>query len=52
MVGHGKIFKIEVLRWRKNAIFRFDFANAVLYKRAMLLIFYAECTESVLGILP
>ena len=34
------------------AIFRFCFAITVLHKRAVLLIFCTECTESLLDILP
>ena len=36
MVGPEKIFKMEVLRWMEDAIFRLDFANTVIHKRAML----------------
>ena len=47
MVEPGKSFKIEVLRWMKNAFLNLVFAN----DRAIVLIFRAEFTEPVLDIL-
>ena len=46
-----KIFEMKALRWLENAAFRLDFANTAIHKRAMLLIFYTDYTESVLNIL-
>ena len=45
---HGKIFKMEDLRRRGNAILNLTFEN----NSAILLIVSAEFTESVLDILP
>jgi len=42
------IFKIKVFGLLENAILGLVFANTVFYKRATLLIFEAEFTESVL----
>ena len=47
MAGLGKSFKIEVIRWLDNAILNSGFAN----RRANLLIFQAEFTESMLDTL-
>ena len=38
MVGPGKNFKMKVLRRLENTILRLAFVNAVLHKRAILLI--------------
>ena len=42
---------MEVLRWPENAILTLVFVNKVFHMKAMLLIFYAEYTKSVLDIL-
>ena len=46
-----KTFKMKVLLWLENTNYKLAFANTVFHKRAMLLIFYAEYTKSVLEIL-
>jgi len=48
MVGPKETFKIKVFGLLENAILGLVFANTVFYKRATLLIFEAEFTESVL----
>ena len=47
MSGPGTVFKREVLRRPKNAMLSMVFTN----NRAILLIFYAKFTESILEIL-
>ena len=46
-----KICKMKVPRRLKKAILRLAFANTVFHKRTILLISFAEFTESALGIL-
>ena len=49
MVGLAeKNFEIKAVRWLENAILKLDVANTVFHKRAILLIFEAEFTESIL----
>ena len=52
MVGPRENFsKLRFSEGLKNAILRLEFTNTIFHKRAMLLIFYAEYTASVLEIL-
>ena len=44
-----KVFKIKVIQRLESAILNFVFADIVFHKRAMSLIFLAECTDSVLN---
>ena len=46
----GNIFQHKGSQKAQNAIFRLVFTNAAFHKRAILLIFYAKLTESVLYI--
>ena len=49
--SRGNFLKLRFSDGLKNTIFIFDFTNTVFHKRAMLLIFCTEYTESVLDIL-
>ena len=52
MVGAGeKSFQIKALRCLENGILKLVSASTVFHKRAILLIFEAEFTESVLDFL-
>ena len=55
MAHHGwaqkNIFKIEVLSWLENASLILAFANTLIHKKAMLLIFYVEHTGCALSII-
>ena len=52
MSGFGENrFKAKALRWLDSPILKLDFANKVCHNGAILLIFEAGCTESVLDIL-
>ena len=42
-----KLFKMKVLRWLENAIFRVRFLQLQCHRGVILLIFEAEFTESV-----
>ena len=48
MVGpRGKVFRIEVFRRLENAILRLIFADAVLHKIAILLMFCKQNSQKV-----
>ena len=51
MVGPRKNFQNKGYQKVGNIVLRLVFVNTVFYKRAILLIFYPEFIESVLGIL-